>query len=74
MIKEIAKNPEAVFEITVHNEPVAELRSARSMVAPGDAVRKLIRLRQKMSHLCDTEAKEPISKRVKKYLHIQDNK
>jgi hypothetical protein len=73
MIREIQKNPEAVFKITVHNETVAEIRSAQTLVAPGEAVRKLIQLRGKLSSSFRGKTKEPISRRVKDHLYIQGN-
>jgi hypothetical protein len=69
MIKEIQKNPETVFKISVRNEAIAELRSARAMVQPGEAVRKLIRLRQKLVNSFKEKTKEPISRKVKDYLY-----
>jgi hypothetical protein len=73
MIKEIQKNPETVFEITVRDEPVAEIRSAKAMVQPGEAVRKLIQLRGRLSHPVKGQSKEPISQRFKDYLYLQGN-
>jgi hypothetical protein len=73
MIKEIEKNPETVFKIAVRNETIAELRSARTMIQPGEAVRKLIRLRQKLSNSISGKTREPISKRVKDYLYPEGN-
>jgi len=73
MIKEIQKNPETVFKITVRDEPVAEIRSARAMVQPGEAVRKLIQLRGRLSHLVKDQSKEPISQRFKDSLYLQEN-
>ncbi len=73
MIREIQRNPGAVFEITVRDEPVAEIRSAK-MVQPGEAVRKLLRLRQKLSFPFRERTKEPISQRVKDFLYTQGNR
>jgi hypothetical protein len=74
MIKEIQKNPDTVFKITVHDETIAEIRSAKTMVQPGEAVQKLIHLRQKLSSPLPGKSKEPISRRVKDYLSIQGNR
>ena len=74
MIREIQKNPETVFKITVRDEPVAEIRSAKAMVQPGEALRKLIDLRQKLSHSPRAKPKEPISRRFKDYLYTQGNR
>ena len=69
MIEEIEKNPETVFRITVRRETVAEIRSTRTMVEPGEAVRKLLSLRRKLSSKVKDQAKEPISERVKDHLY-----
>lgn len=74
MLKEIQKNPDTVFKITVHDETIAEIRSAKTMVQPGEAVQKLIHLRQKLSSPLQGKSKEPISRRVKDYLYIQGNR
>ncbi len=74
MIREIQRNPEAVFKITVRDEPVAEIRSAKAMVQPGEALRKLIHLRQKLSSSSRAKPKEPISQRFKDYLYTQGNR
>ena len=74
MIREIQKNPETMFKIAVRNETIAELRSAQTMIQPGEAVRKLIRLRQRLSHSIRSETKEPISKRFKDYLYPEVNR
>lgn len=73
IIREIEKHPEAIFMVTVRNETVAEIRSARTMVEPGEAVQKLLRLRKKLSSRVKEQFKEPISKRVKAYLYSKGN-
>lgn len=70
MIREIEKNPEVVFKITVRNETVAEIRSAKTMVQRGEAVRKLLRLRKKLSSGIRNRSREPISQRVKDSLYL----
>ncbi len=74
MVKEIQRNPETVFRITVRDEPVAEIRSAKAMVQPGEALRKLIHLRKKLSYSPRAKPKERISRRVKDYLYAQGNR
>ena len=69
LIREIEKNPDVVFKITVRNETVAEIRSPKTMVQPGEAVQKLLRLRKKLSSGIRSQLKEPISPRVKDYLY-----
>ena len=69
LIREIEKHPEVVFEITVRNETVAEIRSAKTMMQPGEAVQKLLRLRKKLSSGSRGQSREPISQKVKDYLY-----
>jgi len=71
MVREIQKNPETVFKIAVRSETVAELRAAEPMVLPGEAVRKLIQLRQDLSSAGRGKRKVTISKNVKKYLYTR---
>jgi hypothetical protein len=73
MVKEIQRNPQTIFRITVRDEPVAEIRSAKPMVQAGEAVRKLLHLRQKLSFRFKGRPKEPISRRVKDHLYSQRN-
>jgi hypothetical protein len=74
MIKEIQKNPERVFQIAVRNETIAEIRSAKSQIKPGEAVRKLIQLRKKMAYFSKGKAREAISKKVKNHLYLGVNR
>ena len=39
---DLQKNLESVLTITIRNEAVAEIRSAKPQLMPGEAVRKLI--------------------------------
>jgi uncharacterized protein with PhoU and TrkA domain len=71
MVREIQKNPETVYKIAVRSETVAELRAAKPMALPGEAVRKLIQLRQELSSAARGKRKVTISKNVKKYLYTR---
>ena len=72
MIREIQKNPETVFKIAVRSETVAELRAAKPMAPPGEAVRKLIQLRQDLSLAARGKRKVTISKNVKEFLYTRE--
>ncbi len=69
LIREIQKNPHTVFQISVRKEPIAEIRSANPMVTPGEAVKKLIRLRKRLSRSAKAKDRQPISRRTKEYLY-----
>ena len=72
MIREIQRNPETVFKIAVRSETIAELRAARPMVPSGEAVRKLIQLRQDLSPTVRGKRKVAISKNVKEFLYTKE--
>ena len=72
MIREIQRNPETVFKIAVRSETVAELRAAKPMAPPGEAVRKLIQLRQDLSLAGRGKRKVTISKNVKEFLYTRE--
>jgi hypothetical protein len=72
MIKEIQRNPEIVFKIAVRSETVAELRAAKPMAPPGEAVRRLIQLRQDLSSAARGKKKLTISKNVKDVLYTKE--
>ena len=74
MVKEIQRDPSIIYRISVRNETIAELRSAKPMVAPGEAVRKLIQLREELSFPVGNKGKEPISKKVKNYLYAKEKR
>ena len=69
MVREIQRNPETVFKIAVRSETVAELCAAKPMVPLGEAVRKLIQLREDLSSAVRGKRKVSISKNVKKFLY-----
>lgn len=69
MVREIQRNPATVFRIALRSETVAELRAAKPMAAPGEAVRKLIQLRRDFSSAARCKRKVGISKNVNKYLY-----
>jgi hypothetical protein len=69
LVREIQKNPQAVFQISVRNETIAEIRCAKPMVAPGEAVRKLLDLRKRLSTGAKGKKREAISCRVKDSLY-----
>lgn len=69
LIREIQRNPYTIFQISVRHEPIAEIRSAHPMVAPGEAVNKLIRLRKKLSRFAKGKGRERVYQRVKDFLY-----
>ena len=47
LIKSLKNSPETVYQITVHDEVVAEIKRP-PMVKPGEAAARLLELRKKM--------------------------
>jgi len=72
MVREIQRNPQTVFRIAVRSETVAELRAAKPMAPPGEAVRKLIQLRQDLASTVRGKRKVTISRNVKKLLYTRE--
>jgi hypothetical protein len=69
LIREIQKNPHRVFQISVRKEPVAEIRSATPMVTPGEAVKKLLRLRKRLLRSSEGRGRKPVSQKTKDFLY-----
>ncbi len=69
MMKKLLKNPEKIYVIKVRDEVIAEIRSAKKQVESGEAVRKLIHLRNKLAPLIKGKSEEPISGNVKKHVY-----
>jgi DNA polymerase I-like protein with 3'-5' exonuclease and polymerase domains len=44
------------------------------MVAPGEAVRKLIQLREELFFPVGNKEKEPVSKKIKSYLYAKEKR
>ncbi len=70
LIKSLKNSPETVYQITVHNEVVAEIKKP-PMVKPGEAAAKLLELRKK------TRGKEkryrvPVSENIKEHLYVAE--
>ena len=69
IIKSFKASPDAVYQITVHDEVVAEIKKP-STVKPGEAAAKLLDLRK---HLRSKRKKYRISDNVKDYLYIAED-
>ncbi len=69
IIKSFKASPDAVYQITVHDEVVAEIKKP-STVKPGEAAAKLLDLRK---HLRSKRKKYRISESVKDYLYVAED-
>ena len=68
IIKSFKASPDAVYQITVHDEVVAEIKKPPT-VKPGEAAAKLLDLRK---HLRPKRKKYRISENVKDYLYVAE--
>jgi antitoxin (DNA-binding transcriptional repressor) of toxin-antitoxin stability system len=69
LVRQVRKNPGSTVQITVHDEPVAELRSATTGPEPGEAARKLLELRRKLTKKQLKGRRTDISSHVKQHLY-----
>jgi hypothetical protein len=70
IIKALKASPDSVFQITVHDEVVAEIKRP-PMVKPGEAAARLLELRKKHR---TRKKKYPISENIKDYLYVAEDR
>lgn len=66
IIKKLRESPDIVYQVTVHNEVVAEIKTSPK-VKPGEAAAQLLALR-KRTRKKGKSAKYPISENIKGHL------
>ena len=69
IIRSFKASPDAVYQITVHDEVVAEIKKPPT-VKPGEAAAKLLDLRK---HLRSKRKKYRISESIKDYLYVAED-
>ena len=72
IIKSLKKSPDIVYQVTVHNEVVAEIKSP-SAVKPGEAAVKLLEMRKKLKPK-RKGYRLPISENIKEHLYVAEGK
>lgn len=73
IIKSLKTYPDTVYQITVHDEVVAELRTPPK-IKPGEAAAKLLEIRKK-SGAGKKRYKRPVSENIKDHLYVaEDNR
>lgn len=72
IIKSLKSSPDTVYQITVHDEVVAEIKIP-PMIKPGEAAAKLLELRKK-SGTKKISYKTAISENVKDHLYVAEDK
>lgn len=70
IVKSLKTSPDTVFQITVHNEIVAEIKRP-SVIKPGEAAAKLIELRKKVRGKGKVYP-TPISDNIKEHLYVAE--
>jgi hypothetical protein len=70
LIKSLKRFPETVYQITVHNEVVAEIKKS-PMVKPGEAAAKLLELRKKTRGK-GKRYRVPVSENIKEHLYVAE--
>ena len=72
IIKSLRTAPDNVFQVTVHNEVVAEIRTS-PLVKPGEAAARLLKLRKKAAGK-RASRKYPVSENVKDHLYVAEER
>lgn len=72
IIKTLRTSPDTVYQVTVHDEIVAEIRTS-PLVKPGSAAAGLLKLRKKTGAKRASK-KYPISENVKDHLYVAEKK
>ena len=70
IIKSLKTSPDMVYQITVHDEIVAEIRTP-PRIKPGEAAARLLELRKKLSS--KKYRTRPVSENIKEYLYVAEN-
>jgi hypothetical protein len=69
IIKSLKASPDTVYQITVHNEVVAEIRTPPK-IKPGEAAARLLELRKRLGS--KKYRTKPISENIKEYLYVAE--
>jgi hypothetical protein len=72
IIKSLRSAPDTVYQVTVHDEVVAEIRTS-PRIKPGAAAAGLLKLRKKTSAKSAVK-KYPISENIKDHLYVAEKK
>ncbi len=69
LLKRLRADPKERIEITVRNEPVAELRAISPGPKPGEAFARLLELRRTFARFKRGRGPRDVSSRVKDYVY-----
>jgi hypothetical protein len=68
IIKKLRESPDTVYQVTVHDEIVAEIKTS-PRVKPGEAAKRLLALRKRTA----TKKKYPVSENIKEHLYVAED-
>lgn len=72
IIKSLKTSPDTVYQITVHDEVVAEIKTPAQIV-PGEAAAQLIAMRKKMKSK-RRGYRLPVSENIKEHLYVAEKR
>ncbi len=71
IIKSLKNSPDTVYQITVHDEVVAEIKTPPS-IKPGEAAASILELRKKVRRK-KKGYKTPVSENIKEHLYVAED-
>ena len=72
IIKSLKDSPDTVYQVTVHDEVVAEIKRPPA-IKPGEAAAKLLGLRKKVGAR-GKRYKTPISENIREHLYVAEGR
>jgi hypothetical protein len=72
IIKSLKKSPDTVYQVTVHNEIVAEIKTS-PVIKPGEAATRLLEARKRIGKKTGLK-KYPISENIKAHLYAAEDR
>jgi len=69
IIKSLKTSPDMIYQITVHDEVVAEIRTPPK-IKPGEAAARLLEVRKRLGS--KKYRTKPVSENIKKYLYVEE--
>ncbi len=70
IIKSLKESPDKIYQITVHDEVVAEIKTP-PMIRPGEAAAKMLGLRRRSGVRAKKRPVEAVSENIKAYLYAK---
>ncbi|MBI4683661.1 MAG: hypothetical protein HY755_00495 [Nitrospirae bacterium] len=72
IVKSLKHFPDTVYQITVHNEIVAEIKTPPK-IKPGEAATKMLEIRKRLRHK-GKRYKTAVSENIKGHLYVAEGK